>query len=195
MPTYRTSPLLSAASPAQPARRPRATRYRPGSIQNPRRGNLSFSAATPRSSAAEIQSAVTAMLGHAEAAAQIDHGRTRGTARRARASSSPVSVQLSTLKIRCRCAHAARVTRSAGAPRQLDQLIRLAQRHAEFGLRTGGAHVVMMAAPDAGIDPHEDRPGRETAPATSERIEIVQRDPARPSRSRTRIRCAARNWA
>ena len=56
----------------------------------------------------------------------------------------------------------------AGRLRQPGAALRSSrQRHAELGVRAGGAHVMVMAAPDAGVDAHEDVAAAEQLPASA----------------------------
>ena len=69
------------------------------------------------------------------------------------------------------------VTRTRGALGQCDQLIRLGQGHAEFGVHAAGAHMLVMSAAESRIDAQEDLSAAKHLRPHFERIKIVQGDP------------------
>ena len=56
------------------------------------------------------------------------------------------------------------------------QLLEVGHRHAELGVRTGRAHMMMMSSAHAGIDAHEDLAIAEQAPPFRQRVQVVDRD-------------------
>ena len=125
---------------------------------------------------AQIDSAVTQLLGNADAAAEIDHAARPESDCASCASSAPVSVQLATSKMPLPVCACSPDDACAGGARQCRQFVGLRQRHAELRVRAGGAHVMVMAAAEARIDAQKDLAAAKHLRPGLERVQIVQGD-------------------
>ena len=85
-------------------------------------------------------------------------------------------------------AHAARL-------REARDLVELLDRHAELRLRAGRAHVMVMAAADAGVDAQEHAPALEDVRPVLQHVQVVDGDVHALRRAPARIPRAARSSA